>query len=214
MHQAHNIAWDAVSANLIFIHENPSVTPRRTDLFPRGLASQANSLNHFARTLGTTIRKFSNTERTKYPTPNAAPFERTTELKMSWALFMYLFYNVLLSRPELHADDRYQSLGFFRRCVQIQMAFEHSADHGIVWGPRETEGLNATVKPLRDINELHEHLKAWFRVLYRYDMMEQMAGRSVDWEGNVALNVRWLWGFPMESVCDEDGQRYISHRFV
>ncbi|KAF8213545.1 hypothetical protein K438DRAFT_1099582 [Mycena galopus ATCC 62051] len=67
MHQSHNIAWDSLTSNLVYIYENSSITPRRTDLFPRCLPSQANSLNHFARTVGTTIRTFSDTERAKYP---------------------------------------------------------------------------------------------------------------------------------------------------
>ncbi|KAJ7770913.1 hypothetical protein DFH07DRAFT_805682 [Mycena maculata] len=73
MHQSHNIAWDSLSSNLTFIHENRRVTPPRTDLFPRHLASQAQSLNHFARTLVATIRKFSDTERAKYAARYDAP---------------------------------------------------------------------------------------------------------------------------------------------
>ncbi|KAJ7849393.1 hypothetical protein B0H14DRAFT_3452526 [Mycena olivaceomarginata] len=75
MHQSHNIAWDSLTSNLTFITENPVVTPRRTDFFPRGLPSQANSLNHFARTVATTIRTSSDTERAKYPTRFDAPLQ-------------------------------------------------------------------------------------------------------------------------------------------
>ncbi|KAJ7630531.1 hypothetical protein FB45DRAFT_915797 [Roridomyces roridus] len=73
MHQSHNIAWDSLSSHLVFIYENRAVTPHRTDLFPRRLPSQGKSLNHFARTLASTIRAFSATERTKYPVHYDAP---------------------------------------------------------------------------------------------------------------------------------------------
>ncbi|KAJ7864499.1 hypothetical protein B0H14DRAFT_2736437, partial [Mycena olivaceomarginata] len=195
MHQSHNIAWDSLTANLTFIAENPAVTPRRTDFFPRGLPSQANSLNHFARTVATTIRTFSDTERAKYPTKFDAPVEgklfpdsilkRYSSIRYSftpetqsighwveWAgptpsfgygdvvnladvvkvllaenqldqLLMlahhpsiplddlrrlswghgfgwehvieaYIFFNVLLSKPELHADGRYKSMQSYK----------------------------------------------------------------------------------------------------
>jgi hypothetical protein len=67
MHQDHNLHWDIVAANLVHIHENPRLTPRRSDLFPRKLPSQTRSLHHFVRALVSAIQSFSSTERAKYP---------------------------------------------------------------------------------------------------------------------------------------------------
>ncbi|KAJ6560517.1 hypothetical protein DFH09DRAFT_1483144 [Mycena vulgaris] len=186
MHQSHNIAWESLLSNLVLIRESPAVTPRRTDLFPRELPSQAESLTHFARTFATAIRTFSDTERTKYASPVDAALSPPTQASWEWALYMYLLYNVLLARPDLHPDDQYQSLGCFKKVLGMQMAFEHwEQKRRIEWGPRETLEPGATIRPLSDINALHEHLKKWFCVLHSHDMMERMLGRSVDWESEV-----------------------------
>ncbi|KIJ14999.1 hypothetical protein PAXINDRAFT_12266 [Paxillus involutus ATCC 200175] len=69
MHQAHTIPWNTLSANFVFIRDNPRITPRRTDLFSRGRPTQANELNHFVRVFARTISTFANTKRTKFPAP-------------------------------------------------------------------------------------------------------------------------------------------------
>jgi hypothetical protein len=214
MHQSHNIAWESLLSNLVIIRENPAVTPRRTDLFPRNLPSQAKSLTHFARTLATAIKTFSETERTKYVSPADAALYPPTQANWGWALYMYLFYNALLSYPELHADDQYQSLGCFKQLLGMQWAFEHWAEkRRIEWGPYQTQEPGATIRPLSDINALHAHLKKWFCVLYSHDMMERMLGRSVDWEAEVVSTVSFLWRFESE-IGITDGQGDCTARFV
>src|SRR5450432_3637699 len=66
MHQDQAIPWQTVAAHLIYIHENPHLTPRRSDLFSRRLPTQTKSLHYFVRALASTIHSFSATERAKY----------------------------------------------------------------------------------------------------------------------------------------------------
>ncbi|KAF7320193.1 hypothetical protein MKEN_00803800 [Mycena kentingensis (nom. inval.)] len=75
MHQSHNIAWHSLSSHLVFVPENKRLTPHATDLFSRELSTQANALNHFARTFAATVRNFSDTERTKFPSKFNPPME-------------------------------------------------------------------------------------------------------------------------------------------
>ncbi|KAJ7737685.1 hypothetical protein B0H16DRAFT_1571440 [Mycena metata] len=206
MHQSHNIAWESPLSNLIIIRENPAVTPRRTDLFPRDLPSQEKSLTHFTRTLVAAIKTFSETERAKYASPSDATLYPPTQANWSWALYMYLFYNVLLSYPELHADNQYhnyqyQSLGCFHQLLSMQMAFEHWAEkRRIEWGPYQTQEPDTTIRPLSDINALYAHLKKWFCML-------------VDWEAEVISTVGFLWRFKTE-FGSTDGQGDWTARFV
>ncbi|KAF7367288.1 hypothetical protein MSAN_00790800 [Mycena sanguinolenta] len=277
MHQSHNIAWDSLASNLVFISENRAITPRprRTDFFPRGLPSQANSLNHFARTLATTIRTFSDTERAKYPAHYDAPLtgkvfpdttlsrysnlpypsvtprnqwlenwieragpdiEYTTsqgdladvvkvllaenqldqllmlaqhprvplhrlhylswghsfgwDHAMQWALDAYLFFNVLLSKPELHADGRYKSLHSYRIVRGLTASMDYDAQsfphQEFFFGEVGHNGPIENLDPLADSEKLHEYLKMCFRILYRYDMLARECGVDVDWEGIVA----------------------------
>ncbi|KAF7340035.1 hypothetical protein MVEN_01921500 [Mycena venus] len=286
MHQSHNIAWDSLTTNLTFISENPAITPRRTDLFPRGLSSQANSLNHFARTIATTIRTFSDTERAKYPAHYEAPLQgklfpddilsRYCDLPfasvtpksqlienwieragsnppsygtgqgdladvvkvllaenqldrllmlaqhpqvplhelhwlswghsfgwdhtMQWALEAYIFFNVLLSKPELHVDGRYKSMSSYQSVVR---KLTYSTDYDAQTFPHRdfffgaldhTGPVDKAADPLADPNKLQEYLKMCFRLLYRYDMLAQECGVvRLDWEGNVAFTVGCLW---------------------
>ncbi|KAJ7823552.1 hypothetical protein B0H14DRAFT_2825982 [Mycena olivaceomarginata] len=269
MHQSHNIAWDSLTSNLTFIAENPAVTPRRTDFFPRGLPSQANSLNHFARTVATTIRTFSDTERAKYPTKFDAPLqgklfpdsilERYSSIPwssvtpknqliehwikragptpsyntgqgdladvknrldqllmlahhpriplrglhslswghsfgwdhvMQWALEAYILFNVLLSKPELHADGRYKSMQSYTNTLR---RLTHSTDYDaqtyphreFFFGALDDAGNVERADPLADFNKLHEYLKMCFRLLYRYDVLARECGFGLDWETNV-----------------------------
>ncbi|KAK7064597.1 hypothetical protein R3P38DRAFT_2390912, partial [Favolaschia claudopus] len=279
MHQSHNIAWDSLTSNLAFIFENPAVTPRRTDFFPRGPPStvQVNSLNHFARTVATTVRAFSDTERAKYPAHHDVPvqgklfsdsilskysdlpfpsvtarnqlietwIERAgldssystsqgdladvvkvllaeNELDqllmlanhpqvplrdlhylswghsfgwnhtMHWALEAYIFFNVLLSKSELHADSRYKSMKSYQGIIgKLTMSMDYDAQtfphREFFWGaPERGLGYNDSLEPLADPEKLHEYLKTCFRLLYRYDVLARECGISVDWEGDVA----------------------------
>ncbi|KAJ7923063.1 hypothetical protein B0H13DRAFT_1981532 [Mycena leptocephala] len=303
MHQTHNIAWDSLTANLTFISENPAITPRRTDLFPRCLASQANSLNHFARTVAATIRDFSDTERAKYPTHYDAPLHgklfsdtilsRYSDLPfasvtpknqlienwidragskpsystsqgdladvvkvllaeneldtllmlahhpqvpladlhslswghsfgwdhtMDWALEAYIFFNVLLSKPELHAGGRYKSMRSYQYVVRkLTMSMDYDAQtfphREFFLGTAGREGVaDDSINPLGDLNKLHEYLKMCFRLLYQYDMLARKCGRSVDWEGNVANTVAYLWRVKVDYM--EDGKDNWVTRFV
>ncbi|KAJ7348247.1 hypothetical protein DFH08DRAFT_999896 [Mycena albidolilacea] len=256
MHQSHNIAWDSLTSNLTFIAENPALTPRRTDFFPRGLPSQANSLNHFARTVATTIRTFSDTERAKYPTKFDAPVEGKlfpdSILKLNRALDRvggantvvdladvvkvllaenqldqllmlahhpsiplvhlhrlsgghgfgwervidaYIFFNVLLSKPELHADGWYKSMQSYKYMLinstdYDAWTFPHCK---FFFGVVDSGGNRESADPLADFNKLHEHLKMCFQLLYRYDMLARECGVDLDWESEVAATVGWMW---------------------
>jgi hypothetical protein len=265
MPQSHNIAWDSLTSNLTFIAENPVVTPRRTDFFPRGLPSQANSLNHFARTVTTTTRTFSDTERAKYPTGFDAPLqgklfpdsilERNSRIPASvtpksqlieywiehagptpsyntgqgdladvmkvlleknqldqllmlahhpriplhelqqlswglnWALEAYIFFNVLLSKPELHADGRYKSMGSYTSALCMLtnstgydvQTFPHRE---FFFGALDDGGNVERADLLADFNKLHEYPKMCFRLLYRYSMMCSHANVGSIWIGN------------------------------
>jgi hypothetical protein len=302
MHQTHNIAWDSLTANLTFISENPAITPRRTDLFPRCLASQANSLNHFARTVATTIREFSDTEHAKYPTHYDAPlhgklFSDTilsrhsglyfgsvtpkNQLIENWidrarsersyksgedlgdvvkvllveneldtllmlahhpqvpladlhsfmgpwlgwdhimdlALEAYIFFNVLLSKPELHAGGRYKSMRSYQHVCEltgdyVAQSFPH---HEFFWGTAGREGVADgmdSINPLGDLNKLHEYLKVCFRLLYQYDMLARECGRSVDWERNVTHTVAYLWRVKVDYNYMKDEKGNWVSRFV
>nr|GAT43662.1 predicted protein [Mycena chlorophos] len=72
MHQAHNVAWESLSSNLVFVKDNRRVNPHRTDLFAKADAPRG-QLSHFARTLQSTILEFSATERAKYPSKDEFP---------------------------------------------------------------------------------------------------------------------------------------------
>ncbi|KAJ7124747.1 hypothetical protein C8R43DRAFT_1030628 [Mycena crocata] len=305
MHQTHNIAWDSLSSHLVFIAENPAVTPRRSDLFPRRLPSQANSLNHFARTVSTTIKEFSDTERAKYPACAEAPLKgllfsdsllsRYSGLPYSsvtasaqlieswidmaklrsqhmtddptpsyntgqgnladvvkvlmaenemgqllmlaqhplvplknlhclswghsfgwdhvgdWALDAYIFFNVLLSKPELHANGRYKSMQSYRLVNWLTCSTDYDAQcfphREFFWGSSETHASVPVDKlePLVDVNKLHEYLKTCFRLLYRYDMLARECGQRVDWEDMVALAVARLWKVKTDYREDERG---------
>jgi hypothetical protein len=302
MHQSHNIAWDSLTSNLTFITENPVVTPRRTDFFPRGLPSQANSLNHFARTVATTIRTFSDTERAKYPTKFDAPLqgklfpdsilERYSSITypsvtpksqliehwieragptpsyntgqgdladvvkvllaenrldqllmlahhpriplhelhqlswghsfgwdhvMQWALEAYIFFNVLLSKPELHADGRYKSMQGYKFALRI---LTNSTDYDaqtyphreFFFGALDDGGNVERADPLADFNKLHEYLKMCFRLLYRYDVLARECGVGLDWEGNVACTVGYMWKVKTDYI--ENGRNVWITRFA
>ncbi|KAJ7042675.1 hypothetical protein C8F04DRAFT_85967 [Mycena alexandri] len=296
MHQAHNIAWDSLTAHLIFISENPAVTPRRTGFFPRGLPTQAKSLNHFARTIATTVREFSDTERAKYPPRYDAPLHgqlfsdtilsRYSDLRfpsvtaknqlienwieragsppsysssqgdsvadvvkvlitenqmdqllmlaqhprvplielhwlswghsfgwnclMDYALEAYIFFNVLLSKPELHADGRYKLMTDYRRvCRRSTFSSDYDAQtfphREFFWGSMERAVGEEEFDTLGDSNKLHEYLKMCFGLLYRYDMLVRECGRTVDWEECVAYTVEYLWNTKVDRVQDEKG---------
>ncbi|KAJ7354327.1 hypothetical protein DFH08DRAFT_1077069 [Mycena albidolilacea] len=232
MHQSHNIAWDSLTSNLTFIAENPVVTPWRTDFFPRGLPLQFNSLNHFARTVATTIRTFSDTERAKYPTSFDAPLqgklfpdsilERYSSIPASsvtpksqliehwieragptpsytgpgqenqldqllmlahhpciplhelqqlswghhWALEAYIFFNVLLSKPELHADGRYKSMGSYTSALRMltnSTGYDvQTFPHREFFGALDDGGNVERADSLADFNKLHEYLRMCF----------------------------------------------------
>ncbi|KAJ7693620.1 hypothetical protein B0H17DRAFT_981469 [Mycena rosella] len=303
MHQTHNIAWDSLSSNLAFVFENKAVTPWRTDFFPRSLPSQARSLNHFAKTVATTIQKFSDTERAKYPAhysaPSSGPIFSTSLLSrycdlpfpsvtaknqllenwieragpttpwystshgdladvvkvllaenemdqllmlaqhprvpladlhslswghsfgwdhiMDWALRPYLFFNILLSKPELIADGRYKSMISYTHAIRFAtgsgdydaQAFPHRE---FFFGATDTWLAADAVDPLGDADKLHEYLKMCFRMLYRYDMLARECGRYLDWEGTVARTVNSMWNADVDYIEDERAQ-WIT-RFV
>ncbi|KAJ6501636.1 hypothetical protein C8R47DRAFT_970191 [Mycena vitilis] len=291
MHQTHNIAWDSLIANLVFIFENPSITPRRTDLFPRNLASQSKSLSHFARTVATTIRAFSDTERAKYPARYNAPLQGQlfpdiiisrysglspsvtpkTQLVENWieracttpasrrdladvvkvllgenqlepllmlaqhphvpltdlhsvtwagrigwdrsmhrALDAYIFFNVLLSTPESHADSRYKLMPAYARVtrkLENPDYYNETFPHCQFFCGSLHGGIPDGFDPLGDADKLHEYLKACFRLVYRYDMLARECGRSVDLEGSVVCAVSELWRVPVDNI--ERGQDWI-----
>ncbi|KAJ7785870.1 hypothetical protein B0H16DRAFT_1488319 [Mycena metata] len=303
MHQAHNIAWDSLTANLIFISENPAVTPRRTGFFPRELPTQGKTLGHFSRTLASTVREFSDTERAKYPPHFDAPLRgqlfsdtilsryadlpypsvtaksqsiedwvewagsppsystsqgnladvvkvliaenQMDQLLMlaqhprvplfdlhqlswghsfgwdhlrDWALEAYIFFNVLLSKPELHTDDRYKSITEYRwLCRKLTYPTDYDAQtfphRQFFWGSAVPPAVREEeFDPLGDSNKLHEYLKMCFRLLYRYDMLVRECGQTVDWEGCVACAVAYLWNIKTDYAQDEKGDTVI--RFV
>ncbi|KAJ5997787.1 hypothetical protein N7522_009447 [Penicillium canescens] len=90
MHLDHKIPWNTASSHFVLVKLNPHYTPRRTNLFPRNSASQANDLNHFARVLVNTIREFSTTERAKY----------AVDMHATLAEQEKLFSDELLTYPE------------------------------------------------------------------------------------------------------------------
>ncbi|KAJ7184354.1 hypothetical protein C8R46DRAFT_1063820 [Mycena filopes] len=295
MHQTHNIAWESLTENLIFISENKSLF----DLFSRGLPTQANSLNHFARTLATTVRQFSDTERAKYPAHYDAPLtgqlfsdailsrysalpyssveprnqllenwiQRAGEPPaystaqgdladvvkvmiaenqmdsllmlarhprvplirlhsmgwghsfgwdhlMHWALEAYIVFNVLLSKVELHADERYKAMRSYQRmCRMLTLSTDYDAHtyphREFLWGSLEHYVREEDLDPLGDSNKLHEYLKTCFRLLYRYDMLVRECGRTVDWESHVAGTVGTLWRLKGDYVTNEEGDTVI-----
>lgn len=75
MHQDHNIPWNTLASNFKFIHENPHITPHRTDLYPLYKPTQAGDFTHFVKALKMTIQEFATTERAKYPSTFPAPSE-------------------------------------------------------------------------------------------------------------------------------------------
>ncbi|KAF7306403.1 hypothetical protein MIND_00431500 [Mycena indigotica] len=298
MHQSHNIAWNALSSNLVFVKDNRSVTPHRTDLCPLGLPTQAKALSHFARTLESAIIEFSTTERAKYPKafplPDDAvlipddiltrycdiPFssitrenqqlkewlaqaqDRDSSLHYStsqgdfadvvkvllaenemetllmlarhpkvplqdlhylswghsfgwnhichWALPSYIFFNVLLPKPELLENDKYRSLRSYPYAIRMAtgsgdydaQAYPHRA---FFWGSFHRDKPVEESDPLSDPEKLHEYLKMCFRLLYRYDMLAKECGLKVDWEGEIATAVQWLWDVKTRSLEGPDG---------
>ncbi|OCK83660.1 hypothetical protein K432DRAFT_423240 [Lepidopterella palustris CBS 459.81] len=63
----HTLHWSSIASHFYYIRNNPHVTPHKTNIFPRNLPGQEKALQHFARVFATTIRSFSETERSKYP---------------------------------------------------------------------------------------------------------------------------------------------------
>ncbi|KAJ6626857.1 hypothetical protein B0H10DRAFT_1870269 [Mycena sp. CBHHK59/15] len=282
MHQAHNIAWNSLSSHLIYIKDNGRYTPRRTDLFPRQLPTQGNSLNHFSRTLATTIKEFSDTERAKYPARYDAPVQgqlfssdilsRYENLphpsvtsksqhienwikragppetpcyctsegdladvvkiligenemgqllmlaqhpkipinrlhSLSWghsfgwdhvkfyALQAYLFFNVVLSQPDLCVGGQYRSMRSYRSVLYNVTSWgdydAQSFPHREFLGtPQHGEGGEDL---LNDMEKLQQYLKKCFELLYRYDMLARECGVDPDWESSIVREVSLLW---------------------
>ncbi|KAJ7191687.1 hypothetical protein GGX14DRAFT_597128 [Mycena pura] len=277
MHQTHNIAWDSLSSSLVYIHENPKITPHKTDLFPRDLPSQRASLSHFARTVASTIRLFSDTERVKHPAKykasaegpifSNAVIERYFDLPWSpitektqlienwcfsrrtswaqhprlplrrlhsvvwgyglnhvraWALQAYIFFNVLLSKPELHADGRYKSMSGYTWVISMLAGSgldydAHAYPHREFLLGTKYKSLNPLVDaidPLQvcNLGKLKNYLKMCFRLLYQYDVLARECGLSVDWETEIVCTVRDIWKVKVEN--EQDGQGHWVTRFA
>jgi hypothetical protein len=137
---------------------------------------------------------------------------------MDLALEAYIFFNVLLSKPELHAGGRYKSMSSYQHVVckltgnSVAQSFPHREFFlGTAGREGVADGMDS-IDPLRDLNKLHEYLKTCFRLLYQYDMLARECGRSVDWEQNVTHTVAYLWRVKVESM--EDGKDSWVTRFV
>lgn len=85
MHLDHKIPWNTVASHFQYVCDNIGVTPQRTGLFPGGLPSQANDLNHFRSRLIATIREFSKTQQLK--TPDLPPSTDSSSLFSDDVLF-------------------------------------------------------------------------------------------------------------------------------
>ncbi|KAJ6604222.1 hypothetical protein DFH09DRAFT_301942 [Mycena vulgaris] len=132
---------------------------------------------------------------------------------LEWALEPYIFFNVLLSKPELLADDRHKSMASYRGVIRMvtgsgdydAQSFPHRE---FFWGGLEGAPADPA-DPLGDMNKLHEYLKMCFRMLYRYDMLARECGLEVDWEGITAQTVSYLWKVKLDYTQDEQG-RWIT----
>src|ERR1700733_14054438 len=69
MHQEHNIPWNILASNVTFRRDDLKLirSPRAKAYVSRNLPTQAKTLNHFARSIGTAISEFAKTEQAKYP---------------------------------------------------------------------------------------------------------------------------------------------------
>jgi hypothetical protein len=135
---------------------------------------------------------------------------------MQCALDAYILFNVLLSKPELHADGRYKSMRSYTYtlsrltdsmdCIYDAETFPHRE---FLFGALDNAGNVERADPLADFNKLHEYLKTCFRLLYRYDVLARECGVGVDWETNVVYAVGW-----MKAEYIENGRDAWIMRFV
>ncbi|KAJ7102350.1 hypothetical protein B0H15DRAFT_327699 [Mycena belliarum] len=136
---------------------------------------------------------------------------------VQWALEPYIFFNVLLSKPELIQKGRYKSMDSYRRVIALAtgsgdydaQSFPHRE---FFWGSLERRVSTDGLDPFGDVEKLHEYLKTCFSLLYRYDMLARECGRDVNWEGIVARNINVLWGVKVDYIEDKAGD-WIA-RFV
>jgi hypothetical protein len=135
---------------------------------------------------------------------------------MHWALTAYVFFNVLLSKPELLADDRYKVMS---SCVIQDLTSGRDYDaqslahREFLWGRQEWRNDIEAIDPFEDMDKLHEYLKMCFRLLYRYDTLVRECGQDLDWEGIVAQIVTQLWR-AVKVECGEDEQGRWTSRFA
>ncbi|KAF7319045.1 hypothetical protein HMN09_00240700 [Mycena chlorophos] len=123
------------------------------------------------------------------------------------ALFAYIFFNVLLSMPDLLKNQRYKQLRSYRLAV-FAPAFgaEYKAQdychREFFWGNRTQQPTTIIddIDPLADPEKLHAYLKMCFELLYRADMLARECGITGplgldDWEGEIVDVVGQLWHF-------------------
>ncbi|KAJ2912780.1 hypothetical protein MD484_g7637, partial [Candolleomyces efflorescens] len=95
MHQEHNIPWPLLSKHIKFVREHKGYTPSETGFYAKNPAPSSSSasagtergspsqmgkdLNHFMRSLISTIRMFSETERAKYPSRESILAQKSSE---------------------------------------------------------------------------------------------------------------------------------------
>ena len=118
-HQAHDIPWKLLAANLEYTVENNGIT----NLYPRGSSHQSRKLNHFLDSFSKTIAEHSESERRKYPevygvpAPEEIVLSEDTVRKISPTVYRYRQFdqyyqsrvvrkvrNVVCSHPPGHPD--------------------------------------------------------------------------------------------------------------
>jgi hypothetical protein len=80
------------------------------------------------------------------------------------------------------------------------------------FGALDDGGNVERADPLADFNKLHEYLKMCFRLLYRYDVLARECGVGLDWEGNVACTVGYMWKVKTDYI--ENGRNVWITRFA
>ncbi|KAJ7066435.1 hypothetical protein C8F01DRAFT_1019723, partial [Mycena amicta] len=119
-----------------------------------------------------------------------------------WALQSYIFFNVLLSKPELLENGRYKTMaGYKNTILHVTGSGDYDAQayphREFFWGSNLKTSRNVFVPvdeldPLADPEKLHEYLKMCFRLLYQYDVLAQESGVRVHWGSEIAGTVSSL----------------------
>lgn len=115
MHQSHNIPWHIIEANFKFVTQNKGILNFQPGYFPKNNPHHdiTKDLKHFIEKFVSTIRTFSETERSKYPA-RIAPLARGN-----------IFPDALRDKHPMYLNERNQRIEFWVHCFQ--------APHGDWW---------------------------------------------------------------------------------